>query len=111
MGFDDCNLFFEQTANAIGQIGHSVGEFSHAIGELSKATGGCSHAEGYNNLSSLSRLPARPSTVICASIVRKPVLKIDEIKSATLTVDSEKIDWNVLEKNFGRNRLWTIEEN
>ena len=102
MGFDDCRLFGEQTASfissAIGQMGHSAGAASHAIGELSKALNGYSHAEGY------SSLPCRQSTVknvIMMSIVRKPLLKIDGIKNATLTIDSEKIDWNVLEKNFG----------
>lgn len=49
MGFD-CNLFCEQTASAIGQMGHSVGAVSHAIGELTKALNGYSHAEGYMTL-------------------------------------------------------------
>lgn len=92
MGFD-CNLFCEQTASAIGQMGHSAGAASHAIGELSKALN--------------SNLPCRQATqstmksVIMMSIVRKPVLKISEIKGATFTVDNAKIDWDVLEKNFG----------
>lgn len=97
MGFD-CNLFFEQTAGAIGQAGVSAKQASYAIGELSKTLNGYSYAEGS---SSLSRSPVRPSTVIMMSIVRKPVLKIDGIKNATLTVDSEKINWDVLERNFG----------
>ena len=98
MGFD-CNLFFEQTASTIGQMGHSVKEASHAIGKLSKAVGAYSHAEGY------SSLPCRQSTVknvIMMSIVRKSGLpERQTTKNATLTIDSEKIDWNVLEKNFG----------
>lgn len=99
MGFDDlidCSSF---VSAAIGQVGVSAEHASHAIGELSKALNGYSHAEGYDSLS--CRQPIRIADIICASIVRKPVLKISEIKGATLTVDSEKIDWNVLEKNFG----------
>ena len=92
-----CNLFFEQTASAIGQMGCNADVYSHAVGELSKVMRGYSHVED----SSLSRSPVRPSTIVKMSIVRKPVLKIDEIKSATLTIDSEKINWDVLEKNFG----------
>ena len=88
MGFD-CNLFFEQTANAIARTGYSFEEASHAISELSKA------AKVYG------RSPVGPSTIVRMSIVRKPVLKIDGIKSATLTVDNVKINWDVLENNFG----------
>ena len=56
---------------------------------------------------SLSSLPCRQTTdvtavdVVLFSIVRKPVLKIDSIKSATLTLDSEKIDWDVIEEQLG----------
>jgi hypothetical protein len=92
MGFD-CNLFCEQTASAIGQMGYSLKEASHAIGELSKA---CSSS------SSLSRLPVRPSTIIKMSIVRKSSLpERQTTKNATLTVDNAKINWDVLEKSFG----------
>ena len=99
MGFD-CNLFCEQTASAIGQMGHSAGAASHAIGELSKALNGYSHAEGYS-----SSLPCRQSTVknvIMMSIVRKSGLpERQTTKNATLTVDNAKINWDVLEKSFG----------
>ena len=106
MGFD-CNLFCEQTASAIGQMEQSAGAVSHAIGKLSEAMGDCSHVVGY------SSLPVRQTTVknvVMMSIIRKPVLKIDEIKEATITIDNAKINWDIIEKNFGRNRLWTIEE-
>lgn len=93
-------MFYEQTTHAIKSMGHSVEEISHAVGELGKAMGGYSHAEGVS-------LPYRQSAGIVdfirASIVRKPGLKVDGIKNATLTINSEKIDWDVLEK-----RLWTI---
>lgn len=80
-------------AGAIGQVGCSADVYSHAVSELSKAL------NGYG-----SSLPCRQPTVksiVMMSIVRKPVLKVSEIKNATLTIDGEKIDWDVLEKNFG----------
>ena len=103
MGFDDCSLFGEQTAcfisSAIGQVGCSAEQVSHAIGKLSEACSSYSHVEGSDRLS--VRQSIRPSTIICASIVRKPLVKIDRIKNATLTFDNTKIDWDVLERNFG----------
>ena len=106
MGFDD----FAYCCSAVGQMGHNAEAVSHAIGKLSTALGACSHAEGYNSLAYRQPIKKKISNVICASIVRKPLIKIDEIKNATITIDNAKIDWDILEKNFGRNRLWTIEE-
>lgn len=97
MGFDDlvnCSSF----VSAIGQIGYSAEQVSHAIGKLSEAVGSYSHAEGSDRL--FVRQFIRPSTVIKMSIVRKSGLP-ERQTTATLTVDNEKIDWNVLEKNFG----------
>ena len=99
MGFDDlvdCSCFI---SSAIGQVGCSAEQASYAIGELNKAMGSYSHVEGSDRLS--VRQSIRPSTVIKMSIVRKPLVKIDRIKNATLTVDNVKIDWDILEKNFG----------
>ena len=124
MGFDDlvdCSSF---VSSAIGQMGVSVGQASHAIGELTKAVGAYSHVEGCNyaeesrgmrrnygiidteipptTISSLfEKKSVKIDKIVKMSIVRKPLLKVDEIKSATLTVDNEKINWGVLEKNFG----------
>lgn len=91
-----CNLFFEQTASAIGQMGCNADVYSHAVGELSKALNGYS-----SSLSCRQPTVKRMANVICASIVRKPLVKFDETKSVTLTVDNAKINWDVLEKNFG----------
>lgn len=94
MGFDDlvdCSSF---VSSAIGQMGVSVGQASHAIGELTKAVG------AYSSLPYRQPAEKKLFTIVKMSIVRKPVLKVDGIKNATLTVDSEKINWDVLEKNF-----------
>jgi hypothetical protein len=94
MGFDDlvdCSSF---VSAAIGQMGCKADVYSHAVGELSKAMRGYSHVEG----SSLSRSPVRPSTIIKMSIVREPLLKFNETNSVAF---GTKIDWDVLEKNFG----------
>lgn len=125
MGFDDCRLFGEQTASfvsaAIGQVGVSAGQASHAIGELTKALNGYSHAEGCSNSTesrglrrnhgiidtviqptSISSLFEKKhisiGRVVKMSIVRKPVLKFNETNSVAF---GTKIDWDVLEKNFG----------
>lgn len=104
MGFDDlvdCSSF---VSAAIGQMGHSAGAASHAIGELTKAVNGYSHAEGYSSLSSrqptvvLSKSPVRLSTIVKMSIIREPLLKFNETNSVAF---GTKIDWDVLEKNFG----------
>lgn len=102
MGFDDCSLFGEQTAcfisSAIGQVGCSAEQVSHAIGKLSEACSSYSHVEGSDRLS--VRQSIRPSTVIKMSIVRKSGLP-ERQTTATLTFDNTKIDWDVLERNFG----------
>ncbi len=125
MGFDDlvdCSSF---VSAAIGQVGYSAGAASHAIGELSKAMGGYSHAEGYSSnvpkdLIGLGgftkdgyeflkadgsweevKLPKKQITIdriVKMSIVRKPLVKFDGTKSVTFDA---KIDWDILEKNYG----------
>ena len=99
MGFDDlvdCSCFI---SSAIGQVGCSAEQASYAIGKLSEAMSSYSYAEGS---SSLPRRQPTVKNVIKMSIVRKSGLP-ERQTTATLTIDSEKIDWNVLEKNFGSN--------
>ena len=82
MGFD-CNLFCEQTASAIGQMGHSAGAASHAIGELSKALNGYSSSLPFRQTTE-----KRLSTIVKMSIIRKSGLP-------------ERQTTDVLEKSFG----------
>ena len=104
MGFDDlvdCSSF---VSAAIGQVGYSAEEVGHAIGKLSKAMSDYSYAEGCS--SSLSCRQPTVKNIVMMSIIRKGSLPerqitIDRIKNATLTVDNAKIDWDILEKNFG----------
>lgn len=94
MGFDDlvdCSYFI---SSAIGQVGCSAEQASYAIGKLSEAVGSYSYAEGCS--SSLSCRQPTVKNIVMMSIVRKGSLPERQI-----TIDNEKIDWNVLEKNFG----------
>ena len=122
MGFDDlvdCSSF---VSSAIGQMGVSVGQASHAIGELTKAVGAYSHVEGCNYAEESRGMRRNygiidteiPPTTI-SSLFEKKSVKIDKIvkmsivrksslperQTTTLTIDNEKINWGVLEKNFG----------
>ena len=93
MGFDDlvdCSSF----VSAIGQVGCSAEQASYAIGELNKAVGSYSYAEGCS--SSLSCRQPTVKNIVMMSIIRKGSLPERQI-----TIDSEKIDWDVLERNFG----------
>ena len=88
MGFDDlvdCSSF---VSSAIGQMGHSAGAVSHAIGELSKVVGAYS-----------SSLPCRQPTV--KSIIMMSIVRKGSLPERQITVDNEKINWDILEKNFG----------
>lgn len=100
MGFDDlvdCSSF---VSSAIGQMGHSASAVSHAMGELSKAMGTYSHAYGYDSMSCKQTI--KLSAIVKMSIVRKSSLpERQTTKNATLTVDNAKINWDILEKNFG----------
>ena len=99
MGFDDLVDYSCFISSAIGQMGHSASAASHAIGELSKAVGAYSHAEGYGSLPCRQPTEKRVVTIVKMSIVRKSSLS--ERQTTTLTIDSEEINWDVLEKNFG----------
>ena len=85
---------------------NKMAECSHAYGYSTLATGNYSHAEGYSSLSSrqptvvLSRSSVRLSTIVKMSIIREPLLKFNETNSVAF---GTKIDWDVLEKNFGSN--------